>query len=94
MGANALNKDLFDSSTGFYKVKVSSPIGLANPILPYRNSNNIVLYPEGSWQGTYYSEEIKPVGRQSNTATNLKLFQVICLRLTTYLWTTLVSFSI
>ena len=53
------NKALFDSSTGFYKVRVITPKGLANPLLPYKNSNGIVLYPEGSWQGVYYSEEIK-----------------------------------
>ena len=67
------NKDLFDSASGFYKVRVTTPKGLANPILPYKNSNGIVLYGEGSWQGTYYSEEIKPVGRQSNMVINLKL---------------------
>ena len=67
------NKELFDSSTGFYKVRVTTPKGLANPILPYKNSNGIVLYGEGSWQVTYYSEEIKPVGRQSNMVINLKL---------------------
>ena len=53
------NKELFDSASGFYKVRVTTPKGLANPILPYKNSNGIVLYGEGSWQGTYYSEEIK-----------------------------------
>ena len=70
------NKELFDSASGFYKVRVTTPKGLANPILPCRgpkNSNGIVLYGEGSWQGTYYSEEIKPVGRQSNMVINLKL---------------------
>ena len=96
------NKELFENSFGFYKVKVTTPKQILNPLLPCRRPKNngagvgssTVLYPEGSWIGTYYSEEIKPVGRLSNTATNLKLFQVICLRLTTYLETTLVSFSI
>lgn len=32
---------------------------LNNPLLPYKNSNGIVLYLEGNWTGTYYSEEIK-----------------------------------
>lgn len=52
------NKELFDNSVGFYKVRVNAP-SLTNPLLPYKNNNGIVLYPEGNWTGTYYSEEIK-----------------------------------
>ena len=58
------NKELFDNSIGFYKVKVQTPKQILNPLLPFKDSNGgvaspTVLYPEGSWIGTYYSEEIK-----------------------------------
>lgn len=48
------NKELFDNNIGFYKVRVKAP-SLTNPLLPYKNNNGIVLYPEGNWTGTYYS---------------------------------------
>ena len=58
------NKELFDNSFGFYKVKVTTPKQILNPLLPFKNNgagvaSSTVLYPEGSWIGTYYSEEIK-----------------------------------
>jgi len=53
------NRDLFESTLGFYKVKVISPISIINPILPYRTNNGLVLYPLGTWTGVYFSEEIK-----------------------------------
>ena len=58
------NKELFDQSIGFYKVKVTTPKQILNPLLPFKNNGAVVasstvLYPEGSWIGTYYSEEIK-----------------------------------
>ena len=58
------NKELFDQSIGFYKVKVTTPKQILNPLLPFKNNgagvaSSTVLYPEGSWIGTYYSEEIK-----------------------------------
>jgi DNA polymerase type B, organellar and viral len=51
--------ELFNNSIGFYKVKVTSPTHLINPILPYRTEKGIVLYPLGNWTGIYLSEEIK-----------------------------------
>ena len=48
-------------ATGFYRVKVTTPKQILNPLLPFKDGNGggTVLYPEGSWTGTYYSEEIK-----------------------------------
>jgi DNA polymerase elongation subunit (family B) len=50
------NRDLFESTLGFYKVRVISPISIINPILPYRSNTGVVLYPTGTWTGIYLSE--------------------------------------
>jgi hypothetical protein len=48
-----INKNL----TGFFKVKVQAP-SITHPLLPYK-MNNTTVFGQGSWEGWYYSEEIK-----------------------------------
>lgn len=49
--------ELFKDNLGVFKVNVTTPMGLANPILPHK-INNSTIFGEGSWTGWYYSEEI------------------------------------
>lgn len=42
---------------GFYKVSVEAP-SMDIPVLPYRTSEGKLIFPLGSWEGTYYSDEL------------------------------------
>ena len=46
-----------NKAVGIFKVRVSAPLTLKNPILP-RKFNNITIYGTGTWTGWYFSEEI------------------------------------
>jgi hypothetical protein len=48
---------LLKDNLGVFNVKVTTPIGLANPILPVK-INNATVYGEGSWTGWYCASEI------------------------------------
>lgn len=48
---------LYDENLGIYKVKVTAP-KIKHPLLPYRIKGTCV-YPYGTWEGWYFSEEIK-----------------------------------
>ena len=52
---------IFESENflGIFKVRVSTPLDLKHPILPYRCDNGRVIYPTGTWEGMYCSEELK-----------------------------------
>lgn len=43
---------------GYLKVRVTSP-DLQKPILPVKIANENVIYPNGTWEAWYFSEEIK-----------------------------------
>lgn len=47
------------SKLGIYRVKVKAPPFLEIPFLPYRNENNKLIFPLGSWEGVYTSVEIE-----------------------------------
>lgn len=51
--------DLFtnENYVSFLKVRVTTPSGITNPILPYKKDGT-TIYGEGRWTGWYYSEEI------------------------------------
>nr|YP_010691074.1 DNA polymerase [Phellinus igniarius]WBU93175.1 DNA polymerase [Phellinus igniarius] len=51
-------KHLFDKYLSVVKVRVTAPSGLLHPILPYK-VDGITIYPEGSWTGWYYIEEVR-----------------------------------
>jgi len=44
---------------GYYFVKVSVPDNDYIPLLPYRDKEGKLLFPQGTWQGWYYSPEIE-----------------------------------
>nr|YP_010697878.1 hypothetical protein P1Q19_mgp20 [Fuscoporia viticola]WCF76839.1 hypothetical protein [Fuscoporia viticola] len=51
---------LFDDMLSICRVRVTAPLGLANPILPFRDTKSgRIIYPEGTWIGMYTSVEIK-----------------------------------
>lgn len=50
-----------DNPFGFFKVKVTAPLNLNKPFLPFRaKTNNVMrtIFPVGTWTGWYFSEEI------------------------------------
>lgn len=51
-------KDLYLNNIGIYKVKVTAPKNIVNPILPVK-VDGTTIYPEGTWTAWYYGEEIK-----------------------------------
>jgi hypothetical protein len=51
-------EEIFKEKVGFAYVKVETP-NLQIPFLPYRNEEKGLLVPTGTWNGWYYSEEIK-----------------------------------
>jgi DNA polymerase type B, organellar and viral len=49
-----------DSFFGFAHVKIVCPLDMERPVLPYHHEGK-TIYPVGSWQGVYFSEELKAV---------------------------------
>lgn len=43
---------------GFMEAYVECPCTMSRPFLPYRDSNNTLLFPTGKFIGVYYSEEL------------------------------------
>lgn len=50
--------EINESSFGFFYVNVTAPKGLNIPFLPYK-TDEFTISPLGSWNGWYFSEEIK-----------------------------------
>ena len=48
----------FDAFFGFVKCKVTTPLNILKPILPYKHQGK-TIFPTGCWIATYFSEEIK-----------------------------------
>lgn len=44
---------------GFIEAYVTCPSTIDRPFLPYRDKNNTLIFPTGSFIGVYYSEELK-----------------------------------
>lgn len=45
---------------GFVRVKVEAPLDMFIPILPYKSEKlNTTIFPTGTWEGWYFSEEVK-----------------------------------
>ena len=55
-----LSNRTLDSFFGFALVKVVCPLDMLRPVLPVHNEGK-TIYPVGTWQGTYFSEELKAV---------------------------------
>lgn len=49
---------LYNNSLAVLKVKVTTPKGILLPILPHK-VNGTTIYPEGSWTGWYYKDELE-----------------------------------
>ena len=47
-----------DGELGYYYVDVTVPKNEYIPLLPYKDKNNKLLFPQGSWSSWYYSPEI------------------------------------
>lgn len=58
----SLQKDI-NKIFGFVKVKINTPYYIDKPVLPCRitveTGENKLIFPLGSWEGWYFSEEIK-----------------------------------
>nr|YP_010691071.1 DNA polymerase family B [Phellinus igniarius]WBU93172.1 DNA polymerase family B [Phellinus igniarius] len=54
--------DLYLKCLGFYKVIITSPKDILNPIIP-KKVDNTTVYGVGTWKGWYYSEELKNAAR-------------------------------
>jgi len=51
-------QDKWEIQEGFYDVDVLS-IDMNIPVLPFRNEEGKLLFPNGNWRGTYWYEELK-----------------------------------
>ena len=56
---NLINRTL-DSFFGFAYVKVVCPLDMLRPVLPFHHEGK-TIYPVGTWEGIYFSEELKAV---------------------------------
>ena len=56
---NNLYKLNLNTFFGFIEAYVECPGNIMRPFLPYRDKNNILLFPTGNFVGVYYSEELK-----------------------------------
>jgi hypothetical protein len=56
---NLSNTNL-DDFFGFCLVKVTTPKDIEYPLLPYKHEGK-TIFPTGSWNGLYFSEELKEV---------------------------------
>lgn len=59
-------KSYFDMYLGVYKVKVTAPKDIKHPLLPYK-VNESTVYGVGTWEGWYYSEELKNAAKYGYT---------------------------
>lgn len=51
-------KQLYENTLGIYNVRVTAPQDIKHPILPFKNKYS-TLFPTGTWEGMYCSEELK-----------------------------------
>ena len=58
---NSIKKENFNNFFGFCLAEIECPKNINIPLLPYRNSNDDVIYPTGIWKGVYFSELLKTV---------------------------------
>ena len=58
---NLINRTL-DSFFGFAYVKIVCPLDMLRPVLPFHHEGK-TIYPVGTWEGTYFSEELKAVAK-------------------------------
>ena len=56
----SLTNRTLDSFFGFAYVKVTCPLDMLRPVLPFHHEGK-TIYPVGTWNGTYFSEELKAV---------------------------------
>src|SRR6266478_2595449 len=55
-----LSNRTLDNFFGFALVKVVCPLDMLRPVLPVHHEGK-TIYPVGTWEGTYFSEELKAV---------------------------------
>jgi hypothetical protein len=60
-----------DSFFGFAEVKISCPLNMAKPVLPFHKDGK-TIYPVGTWTDTYFSEELKAVQKLGYEITLIK----------------------
>nr|YP_010130200.1 DNA polymerase [Clavaria fumosa]QPZ51102.1 DNA polymerase [Clavaria fumosa] len=58
---NDLSKINIKDFFGFAFVKVECPKSIKIPLLPYKAETGEMIFPTGTWYGTYFSEELKAV---------------------------------
>lgn len=46
---------------GFALARITTPDNIVRPLLPYRTKNNRTIFPIGTWDGVYFSEELKAI---------------------------------
>ena len=55
-----LTNRTLDSFFGFALVKIVCPLDMERPVLPFHHEGK-TIYPVDTWEGTYFSEELKAV---------------------------------
>jgi hypothetical protein len=70
---NLTNRTL-DSFFGFAYVKVYCPDSMLRPVLPF-HFNGKTIYPTGTWEGVYFSEELKAVVKLGYQITLIKGYE-------------------
>jgi hypothetical protein len=69
------NLDLNDPDTfGFIEAKITAPKGIEIPLLPLKYKG-MTVHPNGTWIGTYFSEELKTVAKYGYKIQILKLYK-------------------
>jgi len=68
-----LDMDLM-SFFGFCEVEVTCPDTVKRPVLPVKYKGK-TIYPTGTWQGVYFSEELKDVIKLGYTFKLLKGYE-------------------
>lgn len=58
---NSISENDFKHFFGFCLAEITCPKDIKIPLLPYRNMNNQIIYPTGTWTGIYFSELLKEV---------------------------------
>ena len=59
---------------GFAYCRIFCPLDMLRPVLPF-HSNGKTIYPVGTWQGTYFSEELKAVAKLGYQITLIRGFE-------------------
>jgi hypothetical protein len=56
---NVNRESLFTNLFGFFKVKVTAPTNNYLGLLPLRDKVKVLFIPLGTWEGSYFTEELK-----------------------------------